>query len=368
MVTPGYYPIKGGTETVVRNLSREISKIGVNVDVMTFNMDQKWHPKWRGKTEKLDGITVFKIPALNWFPVANSPRIKLEINLIPGRFQHLMKEYDIVHFHEAEFSFPLFSYSIKKPKILHLHGISFDYFKRYHLSRLILKHVADLYLSITKRMKEELIMLGIPKNKIAYFPNSVDTKIFCPRGEKIDNVLLYVGRIAPEKGLHVLLKSMSYIKCPAHLIIIGPPGWNNEYYCDIIRLIEGENKRGKHKITYLGALDQADIIEWYQKASVFILPSLYEGFGIVILEALACETPVVSTYAGGIPEIIKNGENGMLVPVNNPLKLAEAINYLLENKDVRVKFGKAGREWIIKNFSLETSVNKLYRIYKSMLY
>jgi glycosyltransferase involved in cell wall biosynthesis len=55
MVTPGYYPIRGGTETVVRNLSIELSKIGVDIDIMTFNMDQKWHPKWKGKMEKLDG-------------------------------------------------------------------------------------------------------------------------------------------------------------------------------------------------------------------------------------------------------------------------------------------------------------------------
>lgn len=367
MVTPGYYPIRGGTETVVRNLSIELSKIGVDIDIMTFNMDQKWHPKWKGKMEKLDGITVFKIPALNWFPIANSPRIKFQINLIPGRFRHLLKEYDIIHFHEAEFSFPLFSYFTLKPKILHLHGIQFDYFQRYHLSRFILKHIADLYLSITKRMKEELIMLGIPGNKIVYFPNSVDTKIFHPGRRKIDNAILYVGRITHMKGLHVLLKSLSYIKKQAHLIIIGSADWSRKYYNNILKLIEDENKKGKHVVTYLGQVNQAKLIEWYQKASIFVLPSLFEPFGIVILEALSCETPVVSTYAGGVPEIVRNGENGILVPVNNPLKLAEAINYLLENKDVRVKFGKAGREWVIKNFSLEASVNKLYKIYKNML-
>lgn len=114
MVTPGFYPIKGGTETMVRNLSIELNKVGVHVDVMTFNMDRKWNPKWREKIEKIDGITVFKVPALNWLPSEHSPRITFGINLIPGRFRHWMKEYDIIHFHEAEFSFPLFSYFVKK--------------------------------------------------------------------------------------------------------------------------------------------------------------------------------------------------------------------------------------------------------------
>lgn len=369
MVTPSFHPIKGGTETMVRNLSIELNKVGVHVGVMTFNMDRKWNPKWREKIEKIDGITVFKVPALNWLPIEHSPRITFGINLIPGRFRHLMKEYDIIHFHEVEFSFPFFSYFVKKPKILHLHGIRLDYFKRYHLSRFILKTVADLYLSLTKRMKNELIALGIPKDKIVYLPNAVDSKIFQPKEKKMDNTILYVGRIAPNKGLHVLLKSLNYIKNSVDLEIIGPPGWNLDYYQNILRLIEIENRRGKHKIRYLGRVDpnQTSLIEGYQKASIFVLPSFFEAFGVVFLEAMACETPVVSTYTGGTPEIIKSGENGILVPVNNSVKLAEAIDYLLENKVARIKFGKAGRKMVTEFFSIEVVVKKLCKIYEKMV-
>jgi glycosyltransferase involved in cell wall biosynthesis len=370
MVTPGFHPIKGGTETIVRNLSIELNKIGVRVDIMTFNMDRRWNPKWRGKIEKIDGITVFKVPALNWLPIIkHSPRITFGINLIPGRFTHLMKGYDIIHFHETEFSFPFFSYCVKKPKILHLHGITFDYFKRYHLSRFILKTAADLYLSITKQMKNELAMLGIPKNKIIYFPNAVDSKIFQPKEKKMDNTILYVGRIGPDKGLHVLLKSLTYIKNSVDLEIIGPPDWNLNYYQNVLKLIEIENRKGKHKIRYLGRVDpnQTSLIQAYQKASILVLPSFFEAFGIVLLEAMSCETPVVSTYAGGIPEIVINGENGILVPVNNPSKLAEAIDYLLENKDVRMKFGKAGRKRVVENFSVEVLAKNLCKIYEAML-
>jgi len=367
MVTPGYYPIKGGTETMVQNLSTELNRLGTYTDVMAFNMDQKWKPKWRGKTEKIDGITVFKIPALDWLPIVHSPRINLGVNLIPGRFMCLLKEYDIIHFHEAEFSFPLFSFLVKKPRILHLHGIDFGFFKRYHLSRHVLNHSANLYLSITKQMKRELVRLGIPKNKIIYFPNSVDTRIFCPRTEKKDNAILYVGRLSPDKCLHVLLRSLDYIKTPIHLGIIGPLGWNLHYHHELLKSIEVENRKGKHKIVYLGRLDQAQLIKWYQEASILVLPSSTEAFGIVILEALSCETPVVATYAGGIPEVVKNGENGLLVPVNNHRELAKAIQHLLNNKDVRVRFGQAGRKWVEENFSLEVSTKKLIRIYERIL-
>lgn len=367
MVTPVFSPIKGGTETVVQNLSIELKKTGVSVDVMTFNMNQKWDPKWRGRTDEVDGLTVFKVPALNWLPIGNSSRIKLGLNLIPGRFGNLMKKYDVIHFHEAEFSFPFFSHFIKKPKLLHLHGIKFDYFKRYHLSRLLLETSADMYLSITKQMKNELTMLGIPQNKIIHFPNSVDSKIFHPGKKKVDNTILYVARIAPTKGLHVLLKSLSYLKNSVDLEIIGPQGWDLDYYQNILKLIDTENRRGVHKIRYLQCIDQSTLIEKYQKASIFVLPSFFEPFGVVLLEAMSCETPAVSTQVGGIPEVVRNGETGLLVPVNNPLKLAQAIDYLIENKDVRIKFGEAGRKWVTENFSLEISAKKLSDIYQKLV-
>lgn len=367
MVTPTFYPITGGTETMVRNLSKEINKLGVHADILTFNMDRIWNPKWRKKIEEIDGITVFKVPALNWLPIVHSPRINLEINLIPGRFTHLMKDYDIIHFHGVEFSFPLFSYFVKKPKILHLHGIRSAYFKRYHLSRFILKTSADLYLSLSKKMKKELITLGIPQEKILCFPNSVDSNIFKPKEKKSDNTILYVGRIVHRKGLHILLKSLKYLQNPVELKIIGPRDWNQDYSQKISRLIEIINQKGKHKIRYLGTVDTPTLIEEYQKASIFVLPSFFEPFGVVLLEAMACGTPVVSTHTGGTPEIVKTGENGILVPVNNPAKLAKSIDYLLENKDARIKFGKAARKTVLDNFSIEIAAEKLCTIYEKIV-
>jgi glycosyltransferase involved in cell wall biosynthesis len=154
-----------------------------------------------------------------------------------------------------------------------------------------------------------------------------------------------------------------------NLEIIGHSDWNINYYKSILKLIEIENSKGKHKIKYLGPIDSNHprLIEEYQKASVLILPSLYEAFGMVIIEALACETPVITTNVGGTPEIVKDGVNGILVPVNDPVKLAEAIDYLLNNKYIRRKFGEAGRKIVVENFSIEVLVKKLYKIYKKII-
>lgn len=367
MVTPAFHPIKGGAETVVRNLSIRLKKIGVQADIMTFNMNRKWNPSWQSKIEMIDGINILKIPALNWFPIEHSDRITLGINLIPGRFKNYLKNYDIIHFHGKDLTFPFFSYTLKKPKIFHLHGFSIDFYKRYFLSRLIFKHIADVYISISQSMLKELAELGIPKNKIRYLPNGVDIELFHAIKEKQDNLILFVGRITFAKGLHVLLKSLTYLEKPINLVIIGPPDWDVEYFRKMLKRIENENKKGPHKITYLSAQDQKNIVKWYQRAAIFVLPSFKEAFPVVNLEALACETPVISTNVGGISDVVRDGENGILVPQNNAVGLAKALKYLLDNEDIRIKFGQEGRKWIVKHFSLEVVVERLSKIYEKLI-
>lgn len=368
MITSSYYPIVGGAETVIRSLSIKLNEMGIQTDVMTFNMDRKWNPTLKTQTDEMDGLNVFKIPALNWFPMEHSDRITLKINLIPGRFVNRFKGYDILHFHySGDLSFQLFSCFVKKPKILHFHGFPTDFFKRYLLSRLILKNTADICVCPSKLIEKGLLEVGIPTFKIRSFPNGpIDVNLFRSSDKKRDNMILFVGRIDFSKGLHVLLTSLCYLKKSIHLIVIGPR-WGAKYFEEILRLIDNENKRGVHKITYLGALDQENIIEWYQKAAVFVLPSLMEAGGIVNLEALSCETPVVATNVGGVPEFVRHEENGLLVPPNNPEKLAEAIQYLLDHEDIRIKFGREGRKWVKEHYSLETVMERLCRIYEEIL-
>jgi glycosyltransferase involved in cell wall biosynthesis len=182
-----------------------------------------------------------------------------------------------------------------------------------------------------------------------------------------------VGRISHDKGLHVLIKSLKYVKKPVHLVIIGQRDCTPSYYQNVLELVKRENMNARHKITQLGPLERTKIIEWYRKASLFILPSFREAFPVTILEALSCETPVITTRVGGIPEIIKDHQNGLLVPLNQPLQLGEAIQYLLEKEEIRSKLralsklGQAGRKVVVKEYSLESMVARLCNIYGQLL-
>jgi glycosyltransferase involved in cell wall biosynthesis len=369
MVTPTYSPIVGGAETAIRNLTIELNSMDVHTDVMTFHLDKVWSPKWNGQTEmSSDGFQVFRIPAFNWINLVRSSKFAMGVNLIPGRFRNLLKTYDILHYHVGDFSFPVFSSFLRKPRICQLHGLDVNFLKKYFFSKLILKHTGDIFLSPTNQMKTELVSLGISEGKIAYLSNSVDTDTFRPEGKKEAGLLLFAGRIKSGKGVHVLLNSLKHVETPVRLVIIGPPDWDPNYLNQILRMIEKENLRGKHKVEYLGAKSQKDIVKWYQRASIFVLPpTTYEALGIVNLEALACETPVVATDVGGIHEVVHNGENGILVEPNNTVKLANAIQYLLDNEDVRKKFGEEGRKLVVNSFSTKATVQKLIKIYEQLL-
>jgi glycosyltransferase involved in cell wall biosynthesis len=254
---------------------------------------------------------------------------------------------------------------VKKPKLFHLHG-NVRFYKKYPIAKILFKNVTDSYISITRELEQELLDMGISNNRIIYLPNAVDTNLFNPQGEKEENLLLFVGRVTAIKGLTVLLESLRHVKTPCHLVIVGPAD-STSYSQKLMKIIEEENKRGTHKIECLGNLENTDTVAWYRKASIFILPSFEEAFPVVLLEALSCGTPVIATNVGGVPEVVQNHENGLMVPPNNPLKLAESIQWLLDNESARTEMGKKGRDIVLEKFSLQANAKKLGDIYQKIM-
>jgi glycosyltransferase involved in cell wall biosynthesis len=211
--------------------------------------------------------------------------------------------------------------------------------------------------------------LGIPDPKIRILHNEVNTEKFKPTKEaKIPNLLLFVGRLQPQKGLHVLLKSLEHLRTPVRLAIIGPlSSYFPDYKNEITKLVEKVNQRNIHHVDYLGVQDTNSLVKWYQKAAIFVCPSLSEPFGIVNLEALSCGTPVIASNVGGIPEAVQDNRNSILVKPNNPTNLADAIQFLLDNEKVRKEFGENGRKWVVEHFSQEALAEKVLETYTELL-
>lgn len=363
MVTPSYYPIIGGTETAVRILSTKLNKMGIHTDVMTYNMNRKWNPIWREETEDNGLFKVFRVPAFNLSSVFRiNPLELLRVHVIPKpNFTKKFEDYDIIHFQgEADLGFPLFSYFIRKPKIFHCHGNIAKFPRLKKLFKRIFPRLADLYIAYRLELLSDL---GVPKSKSLALPFGVDVETFRPdETKKLDNLILFVGRIARDKGLHVLLQALPYLTIPTQLVIIGPK-WDMEYAEVCMDVIKQMAYRGVHRVKYLGAMDESSLVPWYQKAAVLVRADL-DGVsgGFTALEALACGTPVVGTGN----HYIKNGVNGILVPPNDPEKLAEALKKLLEDKELREKYGKEGRRIIEQHFSWESIIKKLIKVYRAM--
>jgi glycosyltransferase involved in cell wall biosynthesis len=377
LVTPSYFPIVGGSEVLTQVLSSKLNELGIHSDIMTFNMDEKWNPKWTGTSAKNGKSTVFKEPAVNLFPNLPNPLFNLlRMNVLPSLgYLKKLRGYDVIHFiSEADLGFPLFSYSIKKPKLLQCVGIfrKGGIFKYYMNDRAFLgktftkifPKLADLFIISSEEEQELLIEMGLQAEKVRILPIGVDTEIFSPdQTKKNDALILFVGRIDKAKGLHSLIEALKYLEVPVQLAIVGPK-WDPDYSRRIEEMSRQINEKGFHKITFLGSMDQSSLVSWYQRASILVCPYVYETHSNVAREALSCGTPVLSTGS----HLTENGSDGILLTSREPREMANSICTFLRDKQTRDKYGRQGRKMIEEYFSWKSVIKDLVEIYEGMLH
>ncbi len=384
MITPSYDPIIGGTEAVVKNLAIELLRYGHEVDVLTFNMDMKWHPRLESESRVQNGIKVirwaaFGVPITRFklinrvlstiFYFAFTKTLNIHVLLVPG-IAKIVRDYDVLHYHDdIDLTFIIFSLLVKKPKLLHYHTLS-GTFGRYSanvICRHIIKKAVCMHICNSRSTQKLLSSLGIPESRSLILQNGVDTDLFFPDPKKrTENLILFVGRFERRKGIHVLLSSLQYLDTPCRLVIIAPPSLDPKYSREILNQIEMEKKRGRHEVEWIGAKMDNELIEWYQRASIFVCPSLIESFGITNVEAMACGVPVVASDVGGIPECVEDKRSGILVPPDDPEGLANALETLLSNRALREEMGKRGRELMLKKYSWKAIAKEMSTIYEGV--
>jgi len=239
------------------------------------------------------------------------------------------------------------------------------------ISRLVLKN-ADAVIALTEDMKKQ--MLKIHSREISIIPNGVEIETFSAitreearRTLGIDaheKILLYVGRLHPAKGVRYLVKAMDIIKNyygdNVKLIIVGD-GEQRDYLLRLTRKLNLENY-----IIFVGEVPHRNIPIYLKAADVLILPSLREGFPLIILEAMTAGLPIIATRVGGVPEIIKDYENGFVVGPMSPHQIAEKCLLLLKDEKLRKKISKNNIEKA-KEFSWEKVTQNLERLYLTLL-
>jgi colanic acid/amylovoran biosynthesis glycosyltransferase len=213
--------------------------------------------------------------------------------------------------------------------------------------------------------RSQLMKLSSPLEwgKFEIGPLGVDPQFFTPRPFRTapDSFeLLCVGRLVPSKGQYILLAAISRLvkshpNIRLRLVGDGPDREGLE------RAIAA-NDLGRY-VTLEGSVNQDRIRTYYREADIFVLPSFAEGIPVVLMEAMAMEIPCVSTFVAGIPELIRNEVDGILISPSDDRALAGAIKRLLEEPDLRRRLGEAGRRRVMEKYDLDRNVTHLAEIF-----
>ena len=162
--------------------------------------------------------------------------------------------------------------------------------------------------------------------------------------------IVFVGRITRQKGVPVLLRAAADLEPDAQLVLCAGQPDTPELGAEVSRMVDDLRADRQGVIWLQGMLERHEVIQLLSHATAFVCPSLYEPLGIVNLEAMACGTAVVASRIGGIPEVVVDGETGLLVPPEDPYALAAALNELARDPERAEAMGRAGRERAISEF------------------
>lgn len=369
----------GGMNVYVRDLSRELGRRGILVDVFTRSQDD-CQPMI--KHDLGYGARVIHIPAGPEKPI---PLAEIEnyldefaANLIQFAQQEGV-HYDLIHSHYwlsglvAERLRQQWGEQIPIVQMFHTLGemknrIALNQSERATAARItgethIMHHVADRLIAATLAEEAQMVWLyHTNRDKIAIIPPGIDLERFQPIPKQVakkhvgipinDKNIIFAGRIEPLKGIDTLLQAMAILQkrhpnvvqntCVA---IIGGDPWAETVDGEMARLQELRQQLDIHNlVTFLGSKDQDELPYYYAAAEMVIMPSHYESFGLVALEAMTMGTPVIASEVGGLAFLIKDGETGFHVPSRDPEALAGKIFELLCNPDCSDLLGSQARQ------------------------
>ena len=299
---------------------------------------------------------------------------------------HRKHRFDVIHAHwllPNGFIGAIVSKICKVHLVVTLHGSDIFVSKLNPIFKAVakwtLKHTT-MVTSVTPAFLPELAALGVPQEKRCLIPNGVDPEAFrlptpkqltelknklsIPDGQR---VVFALGRIVLKKGFDILIKALPYVreKCSQTTVIIGGDG------SDLVRLKALAKEKGVSDIIrFPGTIDRLEVPIYFYLCDLFVLPAVVDpkgnmdGCPIVILEAMACGKPVVSSEISGIPIVVQSGKTGLLVEEKNPDALAAAIISLLKNPEEREQFGRAGQQRIRHELTWSKTIEQFIDIYQ----
>jgi len=360
-VTPYFLPVEGGVERHVFNLSKELIGLGHDVDVLTCNLTRRGEVL--AQYSAVAGVPVHRFASMASLGEFGKVWPGFGIRLLKGR-------YDVVHVHA--FRHPHTDMSAILSKISSSKSVLTPHSSFYplHLRRPLARGLVQVYdsliapislrgydrlVSLTLREARLLRSMGARSDKIALISNGVedshfrrgDTEAFKRKyGLQGGEIILYLGRLNRSKGIDVLLDSfeeVAAVRPRARLVLAGPATSDDEESFKGVLIKRAEAMDVRRSIVFTGEISEEEKRAAYDACDVFVLPSIYEGYGLVLLEAGAHAKPVVSTLTDGPSSVVTDGFNGFLVQPANRFQLAEKILRILDDRSLQAEMGERAR-------------------------
>jgi mannosylfructose-phosphate synthase len=390
----------GGQVVYVLELAKALSTLGIAVDIYT-----RWFDRERKQIDPLldhPGARVIRIPAGPWEFIPKE-RIydvlpELSENML-GFIRENELEYDLYHGHYVDagdvtlevarrMGRPAFftAHSIGAWKREQMGGDPEEMERDFNFERRIADEL-NIFRSVTAQsfttevQKEKVKELyGWEADNAVVIPPGVNVHTFGPPepGDTKqetglpEKYVFCLSRIDSNKGLDFLLHAFDLVKneiFDVHLVIGGgspTPGERERGVFSMMRDII-EKKGMQDRVSIVGYVPDESLAPYYQQAKMFVLPSLYEPFGMTALEAMACNRPVVASRLGGIRTVITSGESGLLVDPSNSNEFAGAMIRLLQDPALGDRLGRAGREIVVGHFSWEAIAERYVAMYEAYI-
>ena len=393
-------PHSGGQGVYISNLSRSLKELGHHVHIISGpcepNLDQDI------SLSRLPGLDLYNPGDL--FRTPSLRELSDPINLIewlgvstmgfPEPFIFGMRahrylkntkfKYDIVHDNQS-LSYGIRAISKFVPSIVTIHHpITIDralaikdatnFWQKIKEMRWysfvgMQKRVVKIFphiITVSKNARDDIVKdFKVPSQRLQIIPNGINTDLFHPIPEikrEKNRIIATNSADTPLKGLHYLLRAFNEISKtrPIRLIVIGTPKKNGNIETLIRHLDIGR------LVTFTGRINNDEYLRQYAKATVAVIPSVYEGFGLPAGEAMACGLPVISTTGGALPEVV--GDAGILVPPADHISLAKAITEVLDNSDLAKKMGRAGYHRVHKFFTWRRAAEMTVEAYRKTIH
>ena len=378
------YPVGGrasyGLQPVYHNLSKAQAARGHDVQVIARRY------AGQPETESVEGVTIHRV----------GPPFTANAALMTKRLSD-EREQAVIHTHSTSgFFLSLVRNATRTPIISHVHGTTYSVAtpavltfgsvkSEYSPWRVTTSYLreralwsrADRIAAVSSSVRSDLIeRYQMQPDKIRLVFNGVDAELFRPvspptmiGGQAIGGrkIVLYVGHFGLRKGIPFLIRAMAEVTKEvreATLVCVGGvPPWlpSGQYMDSLNRMIRTAQLEGK--VLLLDRVPNESLPELYSSASAFVLPSYYEAFPKVLIEAMACERAVIATKPGGTSDSVDDGVNGFLVPYADTASLATRIVALLGDEGLARRMGSKGRERVLKDFTWQAVAARVDGIY-----